>query len=250
MWVTDQHLEQFRTKGYFLLESVMTDGQLAGLRRVADELRRQMDEDRGKGVETISTRLSTRNRYFLEGHYREYPEMFDFVHSDLLRDVLGSVLGENVYLFVEQFVIKAPGGDQLAWHQDSGYVPYEHPHWLSCWCTLDDVSDENGSLYVLPFDRLPTRDIVEHVFDSEGVDEVGDFGDDPGDPVTAPAGSVLVFPSTLPHRSVPNRTQGFRRCYLAQFSAKPILSEDGSHLRNLADPIILGGEPVLPQRVA
>jgi ectoine hydroxylase-related dioxygenase (phytanoyl-CoA dioxygenase family) len=249
MWVTEQHMQQFRTKGFFLLESVMTDSQLQGLRQAADELRAEADAG-AAARETISTRLSKRNRYFLEGRYREKQAMYDFVHSDLLRDVCTSVLGDNVYLFVEQFVVKGPGGRELGWHQDSGYVPYPHPRWLSCWCTLDDVCEENGSLYVLPFDRLPSSEIVKHEFDEEGIDEIADFGDDPGDPVTAPAGSVLVFPSTLPHRSVPNRTSGFRRCYLAQFSGEPIMSKDGTKVRNLADPIVLGGKPVRPEKAA
>lgn len=243
MWVTEQHLEQFRTKGFFLLEKVMTPAQVEGLRQAADALREQADAGSAK-VETISTRLSKRNRYFLEGHYREIPAMFDLIHSDLLREICTSVLGPNVYLFVEQFVVKGPGGRELGWHQDSGYVPYPHPHWLSCWCTLDDVSEENGSLRVLPFDRWKSKEIVKHEFDEEGVDEIADFGTDPGDAISAPAGSILVFPSTLPHKSVPNRTSSFRRCYLPQFSPEPIMSKDGTKIRNLADPIVLGGNPV------
>ena len=42
---------------------------------------------------------------------------------------------------------------------------------------------------------------VKHVKDEATNDMVGYFGDDPGIPVIAPAGSIAVFSSTSFHRS-------------------------------------------------
>jgi ectoine hydroxylase-related dioxygenase (phytanoyl-CoA dioxygenase family) len=49
----------------------------------------------------------------------------------------------------------------------------------------------------------------------------------PGDPIIAPAGSIACFSSTLFHRSGANMSDRMRRVYLAQYSAEPILNEDG-----------------------
>lgn len=83
---------------------------------------------------------------------------------------------------------------------------------------------------------------MKHVRDKESNDLVGYFGDDPGDPVTVPAGSIACFSSTLFHRSGPNTTDRMRRVYVAQYSAEPILSEDGSHPRVLAEPVLVDGK--------
>ncbi len=62
------------------------------------------------------------------------------------------------------------------------------------------------------------------------------LGDDPGDPVIAPAGSIACFASTVLHRSGANTTDRFRRVYLAQYSAEPILNADQT-LKHLAEPL-------------
>jgi ectoine hydroxylase-related dioxygenase (phytanoyl-CoA dioxygenase family) len=55
--------------------------------------------------------------------------------------------------------------------------------------------------------------------------------------VVVPAGSIASFSSTLFHRSGPNTTDQMRRVYVAQYSAEPILNEDGSRPRHLAEPL-------------
>ena len=73
---------------------------------------------------------------------------------------------------------------------------------------------------------------------------VGYFGDDPGDPVTVPAGSIACFSSTLFHRSGPNTTDRIRRTYVAQYSSEPILNEERSAPRHLAEPLLIHGDRV------
>ena len=72
-----------------------------------------------------------------------------------MAQVAQATLGPNAYLFHEQWVIKgAEQGMKFAWHQDSGYVKFYdnstyHKPYLTCWCPLDDVSEENGTVYLL-----------------------------------------------------------------------------------------------------
>ena len=79
--------------------------------------------------------------------------------------------------------------------------------YLTCWIALDDVSEANGTVYLLPYERAGTRDVVVHVRDEETNDMIGYFGDDAGDPVVVPAGSIACFSSTVFHRSGPNTTE-------------------------------------------
>jgi ectoine hydroxylase-related dioxygenase (phytanoyl-CoA dioxygenase family) len=156
-----------------------------------------------------------------------------------------AALGDTVYLFNEQYVVKAAEqGMAFSWHQDSGFIDYPHRPYLTCWIALDDMTEANGTVYLLPYSRAGTRDVIKHARDEESNDLIGYLGNDPGDPVIVPAGSTVCFSSTLLHRSGPNTTDRVRRVYVAQYSAEPILSEDGSQPLWLAEPLLVEGKRV------
>ena len=139
---------------------------------------------------------------------------------------------------------------QFGWHQDSGFIGYPHAPYLTCWIALDDVSEANGTVYLLPYARAGTRDVVEHVRDEETNDMIGYFGDDAGDPVVVPAGSIVCFSSTVFHRSGPNTTEHMRRIYVAQYSAVPLLDEKRSRPRHLADALLIDAKRVSPPQLS
>jgi ectoine hydroxylase-related dioxygenase (phytanoyl-CoA dioxygenase family) len=235
--ITPTQIRNFHDEGFLVLESVLPAGDLAVLRgeceRLIDERDREMD---GLGVAMLDLDHRGR-RYFLHA-YDTSPAVRRFLLSDLMAEIAHAVLGDTVYLFNEQYVVKAAErGMRFAWHQDSGFIGYEHPPYLTCWIALDDVTEANGTVYLLPYSRAGTRDVVEHVHDEQTNDMVGYSGPDPGDPVVVPAGSVVAFSSTALHRSGPNTTDRMRRVYVAQYSPAPILSEDGSGPRHLAQEI-------------
>ena len=130
-------------------------------------------------------------------------------------------MGPDAYLFHEQWVVKgAEQGMKFSWHQDSGYVKWydpttNHKPYVTCWCTLDAVNEENGTVYILPHSRAGTRDkIIDHLKEEGSNDLIGYTGSDPGDPLIVPAGSIVAFDSFVFHRSGPNTTNRMRRIYL------------------------------------
>jgi ectoine hydroxylase-related dioxygenase (phytanoyl-CoA dioxygenase family) len=65
-----------------------------------------------------------------------------------------AALGDTVYLFNEQYVVKAAEqGMPFSWHQDSGFIDYPHRPYLTCWIALDDMTEANGTVYLLPYMR-------------------------------------------------------------------------------------------------
>jgi len=233
--VTAQHTRQFRDEGFFVLERVLPASDLATLRgecrRFIDERDEEMDR---LGVDQLD--LDRRgSRYFVHA-YGKSRAIERFLASELMVRIAQAALGDTVHLFNEQYVVKAAEqGLPFSWHQDGGFIEYPHRPYLTCWIALDDVTETNGTVYLLPYSRANTRDVVEHVRDAASNDLVGYFGDDPGDPVIVPAGSIACFSSTLFHRSGPNTTDRMRRVYVAQYSAEPILDADGSGPRMLAE---------------
>lgn len=245
MLVSPQQIQQYHQQGYCVLEDVIPAHFLEDLRaecgRFIDIMHAEMDR---RGTDTLG--ISHRNsRYFVAKHSEKSDKITGFLFSDLMADVTGALLGENVFLFHEQYVVKAAEvGMKFSWHQDSGYVHYNNgaPHkpYLSCWIPLDDVTVENGTVYILPFDRAGTREIIPHLEEEGSNDKVGYFGNDPGDPVEVSAGSIVAFTSYTFHRSGPNTTNKMRRVYLAQYSSEPILNEAGD-VWGWAKPFVRNG---------
>ena len=240
--VTSEHARQFHEEGFFVLRGIVSPGELDMLRgeceRAIAEREREMDR---LGVDKLD--LDHRgSRYFLHA-YGSSPAVERFLSSDLMVQIAQAALGDSVYLFNEQYVVKAAEhGMRFSWHQDSGFIDYAHRPYLTCWIALDDMTEANGTVYLLPYSRAGTRGVVQHVRDEGSNDLVGYFGDDPGDAVIVPAGSIACFSTTLFHRSGTNTTDRMRRVYVAQYSAEPILSEDGSRPRMLAAPLLVDGK--------
>ena len=240
--ITTEHVRRFRDEGFFVLESVLPQTELELLRsecqRFIDERDREMDR---LGVDKLD--LDHRgSRYFVHA-YGKSDDIERFLRSDFMVEIARAALGDTVYLFNEQYVVKAAEhGMTFSWHQDSGFVEYDHRPYLTCWIALDEVTEANGTVYLLPYSRAGTRNVVEHVRNEETNDLVGYFGDDPGDPVIVPAGSIACFSTTVFHRSGPNTTDRMRRVYVAQYTAEPLLSEDRSRPRMLAQPLLVDGK--------
>jgi ectoine hydroxylase-related dioxygenase (phytanoyl-CoA dioxygenase family) len=240
--ITDEHKRQYQEQGFFILEGVIPEEELETVRRECTELIRQQDEEMERlGTDTLN--LSRKNsRYFVFNAYQERPKLGEFIFNDLMAEVCRATIGETAYLFWEQFVVKGTDkkGAAFGWHQDSGYCDGPHAPYVNAWIPLDDVNEANGTVYLLPYDLAGTRDRVEHQPVPGTSDREGYFGPEPGTPASCPAGSVVVFSSTVFHRSGANATDRLRRAYALQFSPEPVLELDGS-LKGVAEPFLQDG---------
>ncbi|MYE10147.1 MAG: phytanoyl-CoA dioxygenase family protein [Gammaproteobacteria bacterium] len=242
--------DAFERDGFVVLESAIDRDTLAMLREECDGFVERTDrwlEARGKDTHSITHRG---RRYFIANRHRESARMPGFLFGDLMRTLSTAFLGPTVYLFHEQWVVKgAERGMRFAWHQDSGYVRFQDPDnrhapYLTCWCALDDMTRENGTSSVLSQARTGSRNTVfPHRREAGTNDLVGYDGDEPGQLIEAPAGSIAVFWSTTLHKSGANATDRPRRAYLPQYSREPIRRADGS-VWSLAIPFVRDGELV------
>ncbi len=233
MLITPEQIKQFHEQGFFILEKVMTEEQIEGLRveclRYIDNFDAEME---AKGVTTLGIN-HYKKRYFISNRGSESSIISSFLFSELMANVCLATLVSDVYLFNEQYVVKAAEvGSKFSWHQDSGYIGHYHRPYLSCWCALDDMSEENGTIHVLSYERAGMKpgEYIEHTIEEVSNDKVGYRGDDPGITVVVPAGSIAVFSSRTFHSSGANSTNRMRRSYLAQYSTEPIMTKDGSNI--------------------
>ncbi|MCW8129155.1 MAG: phytanoyl-CoA dioxygenase family protein [Planctomycetota bacterium] len=234
---------QYAEQGYFILPGALSAEELDLLR---DECARGIAErdaelDRlGKDVDGLTHR---NKRYFIRQSSLASARLLRFFLGERMGEIARATVGPEAYAFYEQFVVKCgEQGMKFGWHQDGGYVKsFAHCTYVTCWCALDDVSEANGTAYILPYERAGTRELVDHVREPGTNDLVGYHGSDPGIPVVGPAGTVAVFSSTTFHRSGANTTSRPRRAYVAQYAPEIIRTPDGRPLHR-SEPLLRGGQ--------
>lgn len=242
--------EQYQEEGYMILPGVIPQDMLDMMREECSYFLGYMDSTMDAAGETVNKLCHRGKRYFINNRYRLSHRLHKFLFSPLMAEVAQAALGPNVYLFHEQWVVKgAEQGMKFGWHQDSGYVAHydqsaQHKPYVTVWCTLDDVSEENGTVYLLPHSRGGTKgNLLDHSQEEGTNDVIGYDGDDPGEAMIVPAGSVVAFTSYNLHRSGPNHTERMRRVYLPQYSCEPINRADGKPWA-MAVPFVKDGQVV------
>lgn len=230
--ITEDQKQQYQQEGFMVIEKALDNRMLDFTRRHCDAAVQMIEERlRGEGKTEDGINLLGK-RYFISHYTERRPELFETVFNDVTAEICRATIGPDAWLHTEQFVVKYPDeGGRFAWHQDGGYTIYrgegaEHRPYVTCWIALDDVSDANGTLRILPAPRAGTRELKEHVWVEKEGNMVGYHGDDPGDPIEMPAGSIAVFASTTFHRSGPNRTDRPRRGYFVAFSPEIIMNRN------------------------
>ncbi|WP_380874227.1 hypothetical protein ACFB49_46570 [Sphingomonas sp. DBB INV C78] len=244
----EKQAEQFATQGYAVFERVLEGAALELLRAECDAFVAREDAKMdAAGVDRLD--LSHRGkRYFANECQREVPALRGVLFSDTMADVCRATLGDTAYFFFDQYVVKCPeAGMPFSWHQDSGYVvgnggPADHAPYLTCWITLDDATEENGTVRVIPGSHR--NGIITHERQAGSNDLVGAPAEVRGVTVEVPAGSIVAFSSLLLHATGANTSDKPRRVYLAQYTSEAMLNPGTRQLRRNAIPLVQDGRQV------
>ena len=152
--ITDEQRRQYVDEGYFVLEGVIPNDHLQILRDSCDHLIDLMHQEMDR-LGTDHIHISHRGkRYHIAKQYDKPPRLTEYVFSQLMADVCRATIGETAFLFYDQYVVKAAEqGIKFSWHQDSGYLDFNHQPYVTVWAAVDDMTLENGTAYVLPFSK-------------------------------------------------------------------------------------------------
>jgi ectoine hydroxylase-related dioxygenase (phytanoyl-CoA dioxygenase family) len=179
----------------------------------------------------------------------------EFMRSPRLLEVLSTLLGPSgVRLHGSKLNLKAPEyGSPVEWHQDWAFYPHSNDDLLAVGVLLDDATEENGPLLVVPGShRGPTYD--HHGPDGHfcGAMDVARDGVDVATavPLIAPAGSCSFHHVRAVHGSAENRSAQSRNLLLYEFAAA-----DAFPLLGVADwtefneRLLVGAPTVVPRTV-
>jgi phytanoyl-CoA hydroxylase len=143
------------------------------------------------------------------------PVFMKYSTMDRIVDIVEDLIGPDIKLFGSQLFMKPPGGVEKPYHQDSPYFSIEPMSLVTCWIALDDVTIENGCLWVVPGShRLGPLPHSEKWLVGDREDKrvpESEFDRSTEVPVTLRPGSCSFHHSLILHMSHPNKTTTSRR---------------------------------------
>jgi ectoine hydroxylase-related dioxygenase (phytanoyl-CoA dioxygenase family) len=170
------------------------------------------------------------------------PVMRRFVAHPMICGILSQITAAHlpywdgsVKCMQSMLFVKPPEFQGQAWHQDEIYIPTRDRSLIGAWIAIDDATQENGCLFVIPGSHrtgylYPQRnhgnpDEFDFAPESYGFDESAQV------PVEVKAGAVVFFNGYLLHRSFRNRSQIYRRVlvnhYMNAWSLLPWSVKEG-----------------------
>ncbi|NKB70002.1 MAG: hypothetical protein GKR89_23250 [Candidatus Latescibacteria bacterium] len=218
MPLSQAKIDQYHRDGQISVPDLLTSDQLDTLRqRIEDIAENRLDfpEDcleYEPGVEQRRSLLTLRK---INGPADHDPFFVEHAAAPALLETVQALLGPDIKLFGDQIFMKPPGGLEKTYHQDSPYFKIEPMALVTAWVALDEVTLDNGCLWVVPGSHK--NGPLEHsepwmVGDRQDM-KIPDnaFQRHREIPITLPAGGVSFHHSLLLHRSGPNKTPHHRR---------------------------------------
>ena len=163
--------------------------------------------------------------------------MLGYLAHQAIVDVLTNIIGPNIKCMQSMLFIKAVGKPGQAWHQDEDFIPTRDRSLCGAWIAMDDATQENGCLWVIPGSSKqgvlwPMYPHDDPRFDCTSESFGFPYTDDDAIAVEVPAGSIVFFNGYLLHRSFPNNAEkGFRRVlvnhYMSAESLLPWFPQEG-----------------------
>ena len=240
--ISSINIKEFLSQGYLVLENFVSKETLSELRSTVEKIL----QDYKNGLERMRPSDLTRHygnisqigRIFLANQSPFHPELLRYLRSKPIKQLTSELLGKKVFLFNEQIVTKEPHTQSsFNWHQDSGYIDFEHKPYLSAWLALDDITEFNGSLSLIPTKLEDTNKAISHEWSEKSKDLFIEVDESKARTLPVAAGTLIAFSSLTPHASGSNNSSSPRRAFLAQFPSEPIIDPATGLNRNRAVPI-------------
>ena len=202
----------YQKHGYFIFDRFLTDEALTVIQGHVNRMIGQLPEDQSpEGI--------------MNPHMFGEQWFWDLGTEPRLLDMVERHIGPNIVLWSASILAKPPRtGRPIRWHQDAPYWNISGPFAGGIWIALDNVTEKNGTMSLLP--RWHTKGtlpkvIHDDVFFNEEIDPAS-MPDDTGSyklTYNLKAGQMGVHDTMLPHASTPNQSDGWRRIISYRYMA-------------------------------
>jgi ectoine hydroxylase-related dioxygenase (phytanoyl-CoA dioxygenase family) len=226
-------IERYRRDGFLVVDDAITRVQLARLR---DDIARWVEESRDHVAPFGEPTMDGRPRFDMgDEHTRDRPALrrvnnpseistnFEDVMSNApLIDMVADLIGPNVKFHHCKINLKLPGSNTVVgYHQDFAYTPHTNDDIVSVLIMIDDVTEENGCLEVVPGSHTGP---VHSLFDGDRFSgfiapETESALRETEQPVIGRAGGACLMHTRLVHGSAANRSDSPRALYICVYTA-------------------------------
>ena len=254
--LTQEQTAWFWDQGYLVVEDAVDASLLALLR---DDFAAWVEESR-QHADPYGDTADGRPRFDIEpGHSPEVPalrrvnapvEVSDAYYKAMadshMTDCVAQLIGPNVRLHHTKINSKLPGANTEAkWHQDFLFTPHSNDDVVTALLMVDEVTEENGPLEVLPGShRGPLYELWHGgVFTGTVADEVTDECRPKAVVCTGPAGSVCLMHTRLLHGSAANSSSEPRTLFISVYSAEDARPLSPNPMPSRYEGLIVRGEP-------
>ena len=216
-------VERYHQDGFVVVENVFSAAEIAAMRQVLDDL-----------VAGACQVDSHDDIYDLEPDHRpdaprvrriksptNVDPLFDqMARQEKLLSILQALIGPDLRLYGSKINIKAAAyGSPVEWHQDWAFYPHTNDDILAVGVMLDDMTEENGPMLMLPGSHLgPTYD-HHHDGHFAGAIAPDQLDVSAAELVLGRAGACSFHHVRAVHGSAQNRSTAARRLLLLEVAA-------------------------------
>jgi ectoine hydroxylase-related dioxygenase (phytanoyl-CoA dioxygenase family) len=254
--LSQEQQDFFWDNGYLVIPDAVSEAMLVELQRAFHgwvEQSRQHDINWGETIDGKS-------RFHLEaGHTRAFPRLlrvnapveisqtyFDAMADSQMTDYVASLIGPDVKLHHTKINSKQSGGETaVKWHQDFGFTPHSNDSVVTALLMIDEVTEQNGPLEVLPGSHKGPIHGLWHdgIFTGAINAEIAAGCASKAVTCTGPAGAVCLMHTRLLHGSAANQSDAPRTLFISVYSADDAVPLSPSPMPNRYEGMSVRGQP-------
>ena len=246
--LSQEQIDFFHKNGYLAGVQLLNETQIRTLDQALDEVMDPKHPLHGLFHEFHSNESADPNTVLFHslGHWRIAAAFHDAIWNPAFRMVASQLLGDRgVRFWHDQLFCKpAHHGGVVAWHQDYSYwtrtVEMQH---LTCWCGLDDATEENGCLQYVPgshrWGLLEKPDLAGSMDGLMGMLSEEQKAQFAPVAISLKAGYAAFHHPLLVHGSYANYSPRSRKAFVVNVFADGTFSD--------SDEPLLTGVPVIPK---
>jgi ectoine hydroxylase-related dioxygenase (phytanoyl-CoA dioxygenase family) len=254
--LTSEQIAFFNANGYLVVDDVATPEQLSRLR---GDFAGWVEESRGHRS-AYGEMMDGRPRFDLErDHSADRPGLrrvsspmevsdayYEVATSSRMVEAVADLIGPNVKLHHSKINSKLPQTTtKVAWHQDFGFTPHSNDDVVTALLMVDEVTDENGPLEVLPGSHKGPIESLWHDGRFTGAVDAATTSRCVQEAVrcTGKAGSVCLMHTRLLHGSAANASDHARTLFIVVYSAEDAVPLCPNPVPSRYEGIIVHGQP-------
>ncbi|OGG46772.1 MAG: hypothetical protein A3F84_12475 [Candidatus Handelsmanbacteria bacterium RIFCSPLOWO2_12_FULL_64_10] len=227
MRLSEQQVKQFWEDGFLIVEGLLDQGEVETLRRRAEWVASGQASHIPKGNLQVEPRVAQgelqaetyADSLRKMSHLAFFDDTFQaHARNPKVLDIIESLIGPDLKLYQDQILMKPPRvGSRLGYHQDAplGFHIDPPDRMVTCWAALDDSTEENGCLRMLPgTHRFGIIDRAKW----EGYEQRALAGELPEERLLVmKTGSCSFHHGLILHSSQPNLSERRRRGYATHY---------------------------------